>query len=474
MKKFKNPFAINESKEIIYIKTGDINNKEKYKNCYCPECGEKLIPRMGEKNKWHFSHLSNKQCNGNFETSLHLYAKELIKKNNKILLPYLILSEYLEFNKMDPSFIQDMHKWENENQERITSQVFIKENRYSYTWIENEVKIDNFIPDCIVEIGGKKLAIEVYVTHAVDEEKEKKVKKFKIDMLEIDLSHIVEDMQKEGFDLDQYILFDSVRWWIYKTKIESEEDKLYQKIYNTKQYILSEKYTKKELFDKRILENRKKEYEERAKITQERQKEEKRKYAIEHKDEIRKNKINKFLNIIENYSNRNTDSIIHICNIPVRGEYVFDCSREIWEKAIYDKFILNREGKNIQLAKIVSWVEKYSGLKYFKEFDYSKDEIWDSKYDAVRNYLIELEKLKLIDPLDYNITKFGQIRVVNSNKNNANLKIVKEYKCTLVCKDCGEIFNTSDKINKFYLTNFELDKDCFQRMINNYKIRQSF
>ena len=34
MKKFKNPFAINESKEIIYIKTGDINNKEKYKNCY--------------------------------------------------------------------------------------------------------------------------------------------------------------------------------------------------------------------------------------------------------------------------------------------------------------------------------------------------------------------------------------------------------------------------------------------------------
>lgn len=80
------------------------------------------------------------------------------------------------------------------------------------------------------------------------------------------------------------------------------------------------------------MENRKKEYEERAKITQERQKEEKRKYAVEHKDEIRKNKINKFLNIIENYSNRNANNIIHICNIPVRGEYAFDCSREIWEK----------------------------------------------------------------------------------------------------------------------------------------------
>ena len=74
MSKFRNPFAMNENNEMIYIKTGDVSNKGKYKNCYCPECGEKLIPRMGEKNKWHFSHFSNKQCNGNFETSLHLYT----------------------------------------------------------------------------------------------------------------------------------------------------------------------------------------------------------------------------------------------------------------------------------------------------------------------------------------------------------------------------------------------------------------
>lgn len=112
--------------------------------------------------------------------------------------------------------------------------------------------------------------------------------------------------------------------------------------------------------------------------------------------------------------------------------------------------------------------------KYFKEFDYSKNEIWASKYDAVRNYLIELEKLKIIDSLNYNITKFGEIKVVNSNKNNANFKIVKEYKCALVCKNCGEIFGNGDTINRFYLINFELDKDCFQKMINNYKIRQSF
>lgn len=137
-------------------------------------------------------------------------------------------------------------------------------------------------------------------------------------------------------------------------------------------------------------------------------------------------------------------------------------------------FILNREGKNIQLAKIVSWVEKYSGLKYYKEFDYSKDEIWDSKYDAIKNYMIELKKYKIIDPLQYYITKYGENRILNGSINRANLKIRQEYRGDLVCKNCGEIFDNSDTINRFYLTNFELDKECFRKMINNYKIRQNF
>ena len=52
-------------------------------------------------------------------------------------------------------------------------------------------------------------------------------------------------------------------------------------------------------------------------------------------------------------------------------------------------------------------------------------------------------------------------------------KIKTEYKRNLVCKHCGEIFDNSDTINRFYLTNFELDKECFRKMINNYKIRQN-
>lgn len=465
MRKFKNPFAINENKEVIYIKNGDIENKDKYKKCYCPTCGEKLFPRMGEKNTWHFSHSNNKECNGNFETSLHMYAKEVIRKNNKILLPELRVFEYLDFNKMDTAFIQDLHKWEYENQERISSQIFINENVYIYKWIENEIKINNFVPDCIVEIGGKKLAIEIFVTHAVDKDKEKKVKQSNIDMIEIDLKDIAEKMQDKEFDLERYILFDSLKWWIYKTRVKSEEEKLYNKIYNTKHFIANEKYTMKELFEKRTIENRKKEYEEKIKKYQEQRNEEKRKYAIEHKEEYEKNKLKKIIRIIENYSLKKQKDDIYICNIPVKGEYAFDCTREVWQEKIYNKFILNREGKNIQLAKIISWIEKYSGIKYFKEFDYSKDAIWDSKYDAVRNYLLELEKLEIIKVLDYNINKWGEIKVVNSDMEREYYKFDKDNSELIVCKNCGELYEEEDVVNKFYIRNFGVDKNCFEEII---------
>ena len=68
--------------------------------------------------------------------------------------------------------------------------------------------------------------------------------------------------------------------------------------------------------------------------------------------------------------------------------------------------------------------------------------------------------------------KFRNPFAVNENKEMIYIKT--EYKGNLVCKHCGEIFDNSDTINRFYLTNFELDKECFQKMINNYKIRQNF
>ena len=462
MQLFKNPFAVNENNEIVYIKDDDIDNKELYKNCYCPKCGEKLIPRMGEKNRWHFAHKSNKQCDGNFESSLHLYAKELIKKNNTILLPQVSISEYISYNKMDEEFLKDLNNWRQYNEEWIPSLTFLEENKYHYKWIDNEVRIDDFIPDCVVEVGGKKLAVEIFVTHEVDFDKEKKVRESQIDMIEICLDEIKKDMQEKDFELDKYILFDSPRRWIYKTRVESEEKKLYNLIYNTKEYIPNEKYTKKELYEKGLIRQRKREFEERKRELEEQQKEKKREYAEKHQEMYRKIKNQKLLKVMDSYSKKYRNDSISVYNMPVKGEYVFDCPRETWQKAIFRMFILNREGKTIQLAKIVSWVEKYSGLKYFKEFDYSKDEVWDSKYDAVKNYLLKLAWYKIIDPLQYDITKYGENRVLIGDIDRANEAVGEGYKGYYVCNKCGEIIDDNDTVNRSYIVNFGLDKEYFE------------
>ena len=462
MQLFKNPFAVNENNEIVYIKEDDRENKELYRNCYCPKCREKLIPRMGEKNRWHFAHKSNKQCDGNFESSLHLYAKELIKKNNTILLPQVSISEYISYNKMDEEFLKDLNNWRQYNEEWIPSLTFLEENKYHYKWIDNEVRIDDFIPDCVVEVGGKKLAVEIFVTHEVDFDKEKKVRESQIDMIEICLDEIKKDMQEKDFELDKYILFDSPRRWIYKTRVESEEKKLYNLIYNTKEYIPNEKYTKKELYEKGLIRQRKREFEERKRELEEQQKEKKREYAEKHQEMYRKIKNQKLLKVMDSYSKKYRNDSISVYNIPVKGEYVFDCPRETWQKAIFRMFILNREGKTIQLAKIVSWVEKYSGLKYFKEFDYSKDEVWDSKYDAVKNYLLKLAWYKIIDPLQYDITKYGENRVLIGDIDRANEAVGEGYKGYYVCNKCGEIIDDNDTVNRSYIVNFGLDKEYFE------------
>lgn len=59
-------------------------------------------------------------------------------------------------NKSDKSFITDLHEWENKNKERLSNKELLKSNIYDYKWISCESKTEDFIRECVVEIGGKK------------------------------------------------------------------------------------------------------------------------------------------------------------------------------------------------------------------------------------------------------------------------------------------------------------------------------
>lgn len=470
MDKIKNSFGLYKNKDIIYIKTGDYENSDKYKNCYCLECGDKLVPKMGKKNTWHFAHFSNKNCKTSFESGLHIYAKEVIKHNNRIRVPGLSIGGYFEDNQSDVNFLDDMHKWERENKDFITKKPFLEANIYKYKWISSETKIGNFVPDCIIEINGKKVAIEFFVTHEVDEIKKEKVFNQKIDMIEIYLGCVQYEINNEGFDLDQYILNNAISSWIYKTRIENKEKEIYDKIYNTKKYIVNEKYTRPELIKKREIEIQTKRQEEEEQRQNELIYQKKLQYVKDHRSEYENKKKQKIKELVEKYRAINQSMNVNVCNIPVKGEYAFDCEREVWQKKIYDKFILNREGSIIQLGKIIFWIENYSFLTYYSWFDtYNKNEIWNSKYDAVKEYLKKLEGIGVLLILDGRFTQWAEIKVIDSNKKRANLKLTNNNVCRddkpKFCSHCGLVFEQTDNRESFYIDNFGVDKECFDEIL---------
>lgn len=61
-------------------------------NCTCPSCGAVLVAKKGSKMIHHFAHHSVDDCEYGYETSLHLAAKDIISKAQKITVPPVYVS----------------------------------------------------------------------------------------------------------------------------------------------------------------------------------------------------------------------------------------------------------------------------------------------------------------------------------------------------------------------------------------------
>lgn len=130
-------------------------------NCFCFDCGARLVARKDEKNEDHFSHYQNdiksKTCTWGFETELHLLAKELIAENKALEIPIGTIepiSELIEFNS-----------------------------------VSLEKRVGNRIPDLItVTDTGDSILIEIAVSHFCDKAKILEFKESNLNCIEINLS----------------------------------------------------------------------------------------------------------------------------------------------------------------------------------------------------------------------------------------------------------------------------------------------
>ena len=134
--------------------------------CICPVCGARLEARKGTKNRPHFAHHNESNCAYAYETSLHLAAKDILSKAQSMVIPPV----YLSFShcKKPP--------------EKLSEEKEIPIDR-----VELEKHFGSIVPDVVVYSKGKRLFVEIFVTHKVDDEKLEKIKKANISTIEIDL-----------------------------------------------------------------------------------------------------------------------------------------------------------------------------------------------------------------------------------------------------------------------------------------------
>lgn len=178
-------------------------------NCVCPNCGAVLEARKGKIRVHHFAHYDKDETSFCSESALHLAAKEVLKEAREIALPALKIS--IDACRKEIEVLPDGHKF-----------------NYDHVEIERSFLLDKELirPDIVVYNSNDKatLAIEILVSHAVDEEKKQKIKLAKLTTIEIDLS-VVDVRTKEEL---RSVLLSKInnKKWIFSNQAIYFEDRV--------------------------------------------------------------------------------------------------------------------------------------------------------------------------------------------------------------------------------------------------------
>ena len=187
-------YALDEKGKSIHINQIDESHNGLACNCTCPICGERLIARKGHGGKTpHFAHQQDSPCTHPEyikQSTIHAMAEQIFLEEKEISLPPLSM----------PAGNYIAH--------------FFSGGKWQIDEVELEKRVSDFIPDIILKKGDEILLIEIYVTHAVDEDKRKKILEANLPVIEIDLSEFVhDDMTKE--DLRLHLRETSRMKWVH-------------------------------------------------------------------------------------------------------------------------------------------------------------------------------------------------------------------------------------------------------------------
>lgn len=162
-------YAVGNNGLIVDIFSLTPDSREKFSPYFCASCKSKMGTRMGEKNVWHFYHVSDK-VNCSHETYLHSTAKELFAEKFRDCV-----SKKEPFILVLPTEIRCIKYKDMINSDSLCS--YTKETEcdltQTYSTVAIEKRHNGFIPDILLtSADGKEfLYVEMAVTHRSDDKK---------------------------------------------------------------------------------------------------------------------------------------------------------------------------------------------------------------------------------------------------------------------------------------------------------------
>ncbi len=159
-------FALDEGGALVHV--DDVAKGMKC-GCHCPHCNAPLCAKnAGQIREHHFAHAHGLECEGAYESSLHLLAKEVLQETGRIMLPQSNSGAF-------PSGLVRIHNVEVEK------------------WNERY----GFRPDVEgVMNNGERLLIEFLVSHKVDGKKRQIIVDNNLKCIEIDINYQALDRAK--------------------------------------------------------------------------------------------------------------------------------------------------------------------------------------------------------------------------------------------------------------------------------------
>lgn len=143
--------------------------------CVCVGCSAPLVAKKGAKNRWHFAHHGFDIGESCAESAIHAAAKQVLLEHNWLRAPEM---------RVEVSSQTRLGRLLRE------TDLLSEERNIRFERTALEVWETNIRPDVVGYRGERKLLVEMYFRHKVDEDKRRKLKELDLPAIEIDLSDV--------------------------------------------------------------------------------------------------------------------------------------------------------------------------------------------------------------------------------------------------------------------------------------------